>query len=222
MVKLPQISPTKRLYIVLIAAIGLLLIGLAAGAYGANNLLAAQATKLTNLKAKSLALDQEQQSFIKAKKDIKTYAGLEKIAQAVVPEDKDQAQTVREIVNIAAANNISLSAINFPVSTLGGAAAAQSSQGVATSPSPSASSNLSAGKLSQLIPVKSIPGVYNLLITVQSDSNNPVPYTSFISFLDALEHNRRTAQISTITLQPNSTNRNLLNFTLTLNEYIKP
>jgi hypothetical protein len=223
MVKLRQISPTKRLYFVLIAAIGLLLIGLAGGAYGANNLLAAQATKLTSLKAKSLALDQEQQSFIKARRDIKTYASLEKIAQAVVPEDKDQAQTVREIVNIAAANNISLASITFPASTLG-AAGIQSSQGVATSPSSSAGAGTSsgAGKLSQLIPVKNITGVYNLTITVQSDSNNPVQYVSFITFLDALEHNRRTAQISTITLQPSSTNLNLLNFTLTLNEYIKP
>ncbi len=223
MVKLPQMSPTKRLYFLLIAAIGLLLIGLAAGAYGANSLLASRAAKLTTLKAKSLALDQEQQGFIKAKKDIKTYAGLEKIAQAVVPEDKDQAQTVREIVNIAGANDISLAAINFPASTLGGSSiSAQSSQGVATTPSSSAGSGSSAGKLSQLIAVKNISGVYSLLITVQSDSNNPVQYASFINFLAALEHNRRTAQISTVILQPSATNRNLLNFTLTLNEYIKP
>ncbi len=222
MVKIPQMSPTKRLYFLLIAAIGLLLIGLAAGAYGANNVLASRAVKLTTLRAKSLALDQEQQSFIKAKKDIKTYADLEKIAQAVVPEDKDQAQTVREIVNIAGANDISLSAVNFPASTLGNGSGAQSSQGVATKPSSSAGSSSGTGKLSQLVPVKSISGVYNLQITVQSDSNKPVQYASFISFLAALEHNRRTAQISTVTLQPNTTNRNLLNFTLTLNEYIKP
>lgn len=221
MVKLTQMSPTKRLYFLLIAVIGLAVIGLAAGAYGANNLLASRAAKLTALKAKSQALDQEQQGFLKARQDIKTYSGLEKIAQAVVPEDKDQAQTVREIVNIAAANGISLSAINFPASSLGGTGA-PSAQGVATSQSSSAASSLSAGKLSQLIPVKNIPGVYSLQITVQSDSNKPVQYGAFINFLAALEHNRRTAQISTVTLQPNATNRNLLNFTLTLNEYIKP
>lgn len=223
MLKIPQMSPTKRLYFLLIAAIGLLLIGLAAGAYGANSLLASQSAKLTTLKAKSLALDQEQQGFLKAKNDIKTYAGLEKIAQAVVPEDKDQAQTVREIVNIAAANGISLAAINFPASTLGaGLSGPNTTPGVAPSPSPSASSSSSSSKLSQLIAVKNIPGVYNLQITVQSDSNKPVQYASFINFLAALEHNRRTAQISTVILQPNATNRNLLNFTLTLNEYIKP
>lgn len=221
MVKLPQMSSTKRLYFLLIAAIGLMLVGLAGGAYGANNLLASQADKLTNLKAKSLALDQEQQGFLKAKKDIKTYANLEKIAQAVVPEDKDQAQTVREIVNIAAANGVKLSAINFPASSLGGTGV-QSSQGVASSSTVKTSTSTGGGKLSQLVPVKNIPGVYNLLITVQSDSNSPVDYSSFISFLDALEHNRRTAEISTVTLQPNAANRNLLNFTLTLNEYIKP
>jgi len=49
-----------------------------------------------------------------------------------------------------------------------------------------------------------------------------VQYASFINFLSALEHNRRTAQISAITLQPSTNNPNLLAFTLTLNEYIKP
>src|ERR1700761_9564426 len=118
MIKLGSVSTSKRLYFILITLIGLLLIGLLAGAYGANKLLTVRATKLTNLKAESQALSQEQLSLASAKKEVKTYADLQKIAQSIVPEDKDQAEAVREIVNIASANSISLGAINFPASTL--------------------------------------------------------------------------------------------------------
>src|SRR5438105_3846240 len=110
---------SKRLHMILVASIILLLVGLVAGAYGVNSLLTKRADKLTNLKAKSQALAQEQVSLNQAKKDIKKYADLEKIAGAIVPEDKNQADAVREIVNIAAANNVNLAAINFPASTLG-------------------------------------------------------------------------------------------------------
>jgi len=222
-----KMNPSKRLYYLLVGLVGLLIIGLVVGAYGTNQLLASRAVKVTSLKAKSLALSQEQLSLANAKKEVKKYSGLLEIAQTVVPEDKDQAEAVREIVNIAAANNISgvsLQQITFPASTLGAGAAGTASvgAGVAASTPSAASANSSASKLSQLVPVKNIAGVYDLLITVQSDPNKPVAYTSFVNFLSGLEHNRRTAQISTITLQPNVNNANLLSFTLTLNEYIKP
>jgi hypothetical protein len=223
MIKRLQMSPSKRLNLALIGVIGLLLAGLVGGAYGANTLLSSKAVKLTNLKAKSLALAQEQLSLVNAKKDIKTYASLEQIAQSVMPEDKDQAEAAREIVNIAAANGVNLASINFPASTLGTSTAGGTSA-TATAPSAgtAANANSSINKFSQLLPVKSIAGVYDLQITVKGDPNQPVQYNAFINFLSALEHNRRTAQISTITLEPNSSNQSLLTFSLTLNEYIKP
>jgi hypothetical protein len=225
-IKLLPASPSQRLYFVLISLIGLLLIGLLAGTYGANQLLTARTVKLTNLKAENLGLNQEQLSLAAAQKEVKTYAGLQQIAQSVVPEDKDQAEAVREVVNIASANNVSLGAINFPASTLGSTPAGAVS-GTATAPTAnpatkSANLNSKTTKLSQLLPVAHIPGVYDLQITVQGDANKPVQYNSFVNFLTALEHNRRTAQISAITLQPSTGNPNLLVFTLTLNEYIKP
>ncbi len=225
MVKLLPASPSKRLYFVLIALIGLLLFGLVAGAYGANRLLTTRAAKLTNFKAESLALDQQQLSLATAKKEVKTCVSLRQIAQSVVPEDKDQAEAVREVVNIAGANGINLGAINFPASTLGSSAVGTTNGTASTPAAPTlqpASPNSKTTKLSQLLPVKNIPGVYDLQITVQGDPNKPVQYNSFVNFLTALEHNRRTAQISAITLQPSTTNPNLLVFTLTLNEYIKP
>ena len=131
-------NSAKRLHFILIGLIGLLLLGLLAGTYGTNKLLTSQATKLTTLKAKDQALTQEQTSFTKAKKEIKKYADLHKITQSVVPEDKNQAEAVREIVNIAATNNVVLSAVTFPASTLGttatGAPTPASSSGARGSP----------------------------------------------------------------------------------------
>ncbi len=206
----------KRLYFLLIGVLVLLFTGLLAGTYGANQLLSTQATKLTDLKAKSLASTQEQASLLKAKEEVKTYAGLQKIAKSIVPEDKDQAAAVREIVNIAASNGISLGSISFPSSSLGSIVAGA---GASTSGS---GTRVAAAAPSQLQPVKAISGVYQLLITVQGDSTQPVTYRQFVNFLSALEHNRRTAQVSSITIAPKVDNHNVLTFSLSLNEYIKP
>ena len=199
-----------------------MLIGLIGGAYGVNSLLSKESRKLTALKAKSQALVQEELALKKAKKDITKYAELEKITRAVVPEDKSQAEAVREIVNIAAANGISLASITFPASTLGNTSSGTVVPSTAPAASATSTATTTPKTLSQLQPVKNISGVYQLLVTVNSDSDKPVPYNRFINFLSDLEHNRRTAQVSSITLQPDNNNRNLLNFNLTLTEYIKP
>lgn len=208
---------SKRLYYVLIGLIALALFGLVGGAYQANSLLAQKATGLTALKAKNLALAQEQQSLVGSRKEIAKYATLEKITRAVVPEDKNQAEAVGEIVKIAAANGVRLASVTFPASTLGNVSASK-----APTPTGASSSTKPTKSLSQVLPVKNIPGVYLLVIAVQGDPQQSVPYDRFIAFLSDLEHNRRTAQVSAITLTPDAENRNNLTFNLSLNEYIKP
>ena len=184
-------------------------------------MLKTKADGLTALKAKSQAEIQQNASLSKAKLDNKKYAQLNQIAKAVVPEDKDQAEAVREIVNIADSNNVALATINFPASTLGNTPAGAAP---ATTASPTKLTPIDPKKksLSQLLPVKSISGVYQLPITVIGDPNKPVQYAEFLSFLTALENNRRTSQVSSITLTPAPKDRNKLVFTLTINEYIKP
>lgn len=210
---------SKRLHLVLLITLVALFGGLVAGTYGINKALTAKANKLTTLKAKDQALSQERVTLNKAKKDIKAYADLDKIARAVVPQDKNQAEAVREIVNIAAAHNVSLAAVNFPASTLGLLPNGATPSAGAAAPKPT---NSKAGGLSQLTPVKNISGIYQLPITINSDPNQPVQYEAFIAFLSDLEHNRRTAQVESINIQPNSINRDLVSFSLNLNEYIKP
>ncbi|HVU59579.1 MAG TPA: hypothetical protein VHC98_01955 [Candidatus Saccharimonadales bacterium] len=196
---------SKRLYFVLVALVSLLVLGLVGGAYGADVLLQHASDQLVADRTKKAVLLQQEDQLARAKEDIKKYQDLANVAKSVVPEDKDQAQAVREIVNIAKDNAITLGSITFPTSVLGG-------------------TGTTAGKaqLSQLTPVSGIAGVYNLEITVASDTNNPVPYTSFVRFLNALEHNRRTALVKSVTLQPNQKDRTTVSFTLILDEYIKP
>lgn len=216
---------SKRAYLGLLGLIGLLFVALLTSVYGANSLLTSRAHTLVNRKAKSQALVQEQQSFELAKRNIKKYASLEQIAKIVVPQDKSQAQAVRQIVNIAAANGVTLGSISFPESTLGNnVPGVSASTATASTPSlaPAAGGNNAKANLSQLLPVKGIPGVYQLAITVTSDTNHPVLYNQLINFLSGLEHDRRTAQVNSIVIQPVDGNPKYLTFTITLNEYIKP
>lgn len=213
---------SKRVYFALIASVCLLFIGLVFSTYQINTILSKKASELTKLKAKSLALEQEQTSLKKAKKDMAKYKELHEITKSVVPEDKNQAAVVREIVSIADKNNIALASISFPASSLGSSAKTSTSTSASTASAGAAAGNTKTGALSQLQPVKNIAGVYSLTITVTSDSTKPVPYDRFVQFLEEIEHNRRTAQVNTITIEPKKENRNVLSFTLTLNAYIKP
>lgn len=196
---------SKRLYFILVAALSLLVIGFLGGAYGANLVLQQQAQTVLKARSKSASLEQQQVQLNRAKASIIKYKEVGAIAKSIVPQDKDQAQAVREIVNVAAQNGVELGTITFPTSTLGGA-----------------TSGAGASKLSQLKPATGISGVYTLQITVQSDSTRPSDYNKFINFLAALERNRRTALVSGITLQPDPKNPSLVTFTLTVEEYIKP
>lgn len=198
---------SKRLYFILLGVISLLVVGFIGGAYGASLILQQQAQAILQARSKGASLEQQQIQLNRAKASITKYQEVGNIAKSVVPQDKDQAQAIREIVNIAAANGVHLGTITFPTSTLGGTGAGAAA---------------GAGKLSQLKPAPGINGVYTLQITAQSDSARPADYNKFISFLAALERNRRTALVSGINLQPDAKNPNLVSFTLTIDEYIKP
>jgi len=190
----------KRLYILLTIGVVLSIAVLFGGVYGATKVLQWQSKQLVDAKTHMAVLDQKRAQLTKAQTDIQKYKELGTIAKNIVPQDKDQAQTVREIVNIANRSGVKLGMITFPASTLGTA----------------------KGTRSQLTAVKGISGVYSLDITVQSDPTSPVSYSTFINFLDALEHNRRTALVKGVTIQPDSLNSSNLSFTLNISEYVKP
>jgi len=190
----------KRLYMLLLGLIGLALVLLFVSVYSASGLLKNKSKAIADANVAMQVLEQKQLQLTKARADIEKYKSLSEIAKSIVPQDKDQAQTIREIVTIAAANGIKLGSITFPSSNLGDAKV----------------------PYSQLKAVKAIPGVYSQDITVQSDTLAPTTFASFMGFLDALEHNRRTALVNGITLQPDAKNPGKLSFMLTISEYVKP
>jgi hypothetical protein len=193
---------SKKLNYLLFAATAVLALALIGSGAVANMILTSKSTQLSKLKAESLVTSELQNVIKKDKADIAKYNDLNEIAKSVVPQDKDQAQTVSEIVNIANDSGIAkISSITFPASTLGG---------------------VGTGLLTQVTVVPGIPGVYILPITITQDASAAISYSKFITFLQKLENNRRTAQVTSINIQPDGQNPNNISFTLTVNEYIKP
>jgi len=192
----------RKLFWILASSLGIVIIGILATTYVFTGVIQNKASELATSRATIEQLNNQQVGLAKSKDDVAKYSDLEKIARAIVPQDKDQAQAVLELNNIAAADDISLASITFPTSSLG--------------------TNGTSQNLSQLTPVAGIPGVYNLQITVTNDTNTAVTFTQLDNFLRDLENNRRTAQVASINIQPNQDNPKLLTFSLVINTYIKP
>ncbi|HSX45614.1 MAG TPA: hypothetical protein VLG27_01250 [Candidatus Saccharimonadia bacterium] len=218
---------TKQLYYALMGGLCLIVVAMFGSAYGINKLLEEKSSKLVTLKTNQAALTQQQTQLIQMKKDIVTYNSLYDISRIIVPQSKDQTETVRQIVGLAARNGVTLQSITFPASSLG---AGTSSLGVSTTGSSgAAAAPVVAGAssnpaLSQLQKIANIPGVYDLPIQVVSsnDPNHMAGYSQVIKFLSSLEQNRLTAQVSSIDLQPDAQNPSRLSFTLSLDIFINP
>lgn len=200
---------TKRLFYGLTALLALLAVVVVSSVVYGNKFLTKQNEKLTALKIESNNLERVQASLSAAKKDIQEYSAIEQIAKTVVPQEKDQARTVREIIKLADESGVSISSVTFANSTLGNSPAAKPSGGPA------------AGTITQTQKVEGLTNVEKLPITITSDTTRPASYRSFLLFMEKLEQNRRTSQVENINIQPNPTNRNFLTFNLTLNVYIK-
>lgn len=198
---------SKKLFYGLTGLLVLLGLAIFVSAHQANALLEKRSGSLADLKSASQVLAQQETQLAKDKKDIATYGSLNLIAESVVPQDKDQAEAVREIVNLAMQSGIpELSSIAFPPSTLGAGTMVKNT----------------AASLTQVTPVKGISHVYDLQITITQAPGQPVPYSNFTAFLARLEQNRRTAEVSSITVQPDPKNFGMVSFNLIIDEFIKP
>ncbi len=211
----------QRIYYALISLLLICLVGSIGATYEMSSLLTNQSKQLTSAQSQINSLNIKQLRLINAKSEIKKYSSLYTIAQSVVPQNKDQTQTIRQIVNIANANNIVLGSITFPTSNLG---TTTGSSTQVTTPSIAATLPINNPNLSQLTQVPTIPGVYILPITITSSAQygQLASFSQFINFLQGLENNRQTAQITSLLITPNSQNGNLVSFTISLNIYIKP
>lgn len=186
-------------------------------------MLSAKSQKLVDMKQESKIADAQLASLAQSKKEVEKYAYFNSVAKTVLPSDKNQAQAVLDIFQIANESGISLQSITFPASSLGSKPASSSTNDAATASSQSA--------VSQAKPVEGINGLYSLELTITpqsglgvADSLKPT-YPKLIDFLGRIENNRRTAQISQVNIQPQTTASGpspFINFTMTINIFMKP
>lgn len=176
--------------------------------YFGNQSLKNESDKLVDLKAINQSLETQSSNLITAKQDLQKYSDLEEITNTIVPQDKDQARAVREIVTLAAQSGFELDSINFPQSNLGSAAKSDKKKA-------------DTDTITQAVPVEGIKGVYSLEAVIKSKGN--LPYTQFLQFLEGLENNRRTAQVTSVRIEPATDgNSDFISFTLNVNLFLKP
>lgn len=207
---------SKRAFYLLTAGTILGVISLFGIGIGANYILTKKAVELSSSKADNEAAQKLQEKLAKDKQDLIKYKDLNEAARAIVPQDKSQAQTVREIVRLAEESGIpKLSSVTFPASDLG---IKKPTGDTSSSASPTATTH----KVTQATPLKDIPGVYLLPITITQDTSSAISYDTFLTFLKKLEQNRRTAQIHSVAVTPDTKGTDGVSFTIIINEYIKP
>jgi hypothetical protein len=199
---------SKTVFYILLGILGLVVLGAIAGTLYGTGMLEKTGNTLLERKLEESVLEKDEQALAQAKRDIEQYNELEQVAKAIVPQEKDQARTVRELVAIANQAGIRIDSITFPPSTLGQAPAKGSKQ--PTGPTGT----------TQLTPVEGLSGVYSMPISVEIGS--AVTYDQLLGFLRSLEQNRRTSHVTNISITPDQENRALVNFSLQINAYIKP
>ncbi len=213
---------SKRVFFLMLGVCALLAIGVVGVLFAGDKMLKQQASKLVELKLEDKLLDEQQAALTQANQDIQQYEELEQVTKTVVPQDKDQARAVREIVNLAKEAGISISTISFPSSSLGTKPAqakpAEEGGGEAKATTPVIST------VTQAKPVDGVPGVYGLEMTITPDAEKKVTYYQLLRFLEKLENNRRTAQVTSVKITPVTANASspYITFTLTINIFVKP
>ncbi len=213
---------SKKIYFAMLGVLGVMSILVISSVFLGNGLLEKQSKKLVGLKLDSQVIESQEIALAQAKKDIVKYSELETVAKQVVPQDKDQAKATREIVNLAQLSGVKISSIGFPTSSLGQPAAKTTAKKSEDDTSKTPAPTTPATTETQVKPVTGINGLFQMDINVTSDSTSPVSYGKLIDFLSRLEKNRRTSQVTQISIQPDAANRSVLNFSLTITLYIKP
>jgi hypothetical protein len=221
----------RRFRLIMLGILGLCIISFLLIFFAGLSLLKTKSQEMVDLKLKNKTADAQLTNLAISKKDIEKYSYFKDIARTVIPNDKNQAQAVLDIFQLAQESGISIQSITFPTSNLGLRAPTSSAAPAAGADATSAAASKA---ISQATPVTGIPGLYavQLIISPASGPNVPpaqqVTYAKMLGFLSRIENNRRTAPIAQVNIQtgnstqPNSTSNSQLNFSLITNIFIKP
>lgn len=217
----------KKLFIALLACVCLGVIAAGAIVYFAETMLQERSQKVVELKLRSRELDEQQTAYRLAKTDVEKYNYLTEIITSAVPQDKDQARTVRELFQMATEAGIGLKSVTFPASTLGTKAAPKPAETPAAGADASAPAAPKTPPVTQAKSVDGLSGVYAVETVVAPYADGTkyiVTYEQLIKFLQNIESNRRAMQVTSLQITPmgDSPTQDGINFTLTLNIFIKP
>jgi hypothetical protein len=199
----------------MLGLLAIVIIGAGGMIYFGNFLMKKNSNSLINTKLGNVGADAQEQTYLKARKDLEKYSGLNATIQNVLPKDKDQAAAVAELYSIGDETGITIDKIIFPSSTLGQkstATTASTTVGATASPT-----------VTQAVTIPGIPGVLGIDVTIdlKPASGKSISYDNMISFLQKVELNRRSMQIKNISVQSDTTNGGVT-FNATLTIFVKP
>ncbi len=213
-----NLSP-KQLRLALIGLLALVALTFLITAIGGLKILSSKSQQMVDAKLQNKIVDTQLTNLEQAKKQVQKYAYFNDVAKTVIPNDKDQAQAVLDIFQLASRSGIAIASITFPTSTLGGSSTPTSATGSAVS------------AISQAKPVSGISGLYSLELTITPQTGANVPasqittYPKFLDFLRSIERDRRTAQITQINIQPQTNESRVsdaISFSLVINIFMRP
>lgn len=190
---------SKKIYYVILSLCVVLLLGLAGSVYVGLGLLQEKSQELKQAKLEREAIGNQELSLLRAINEIEEFSELEQVARSVIPQEKDQARTVREIISIARQSGVSINSIVFPTSDLG---------------------SDDDSVISQASPVRGLPGLFELQLSVQITEDTG--FNQFISFLEGLEQNRRTSQVKSVSITPDQNARDQVRFSINLAVFLRP
>lgn len=210
---------SKNMRWLLLGSLGLCIIIFFGVLFMGLSVLGSESNKLVQLKVDSQTAEAQLSNLEQTKKDVQKYSYFKDVARTVIPNDKDQAQAVLEINQMANAAGITIQSITFPASTLG--------LRTTTGTTDATSSGASSSAISQAKPVAGISGLYSLELTITPEAGPDLPpakqvtYAKMLNFLKRIENNRHTAQVTQVNIQPAASGQSI-SFTLSVNIFIKP
>ena len=177
----------------------------------AANWLTESSVELTSLRTEVAQLDKKRADLDIASQVLSDQQVSIETLEKVVPTEKDQARVIKELYAIAAQAGISIESVGFPASTLG-SEAPKPAPTTTTDPAQTQNSQDTSQQttqkaptsISQATPVKDIPGLQSIEITLGTLNSTSLPvnsgvrYSEMISFIRLVEHNQRTMQIKSI------------------------
>lgn len=214
---------SKRLRLMLASGLVLSIVAFFAIVLFGLSLLSSKSQKIVDLKVQNQTADAQLANLESSKKQVEQYSYFKDVAKTVIPSDKDQAESVLEIFQMANASGIAIQSITFPASSLGLTTSTTST----TTTQDATSTGSAKTALSQAVPVTGIPGLYSLALTITPESDSSVPaneqitYAKMLDFLNRIENDRRTAQITQVNIQPPTATQSL-SFDLVVNIFLKP